>query len=277
MDPIKTITFHTTENAVFCKELDLLVIAGSRLYGLETDKSDYDYVGVVLPPQSSLFSLHPFEHAVNDFKPPFQASELITAKAGTGFIKIDFNTDSDKPVNLKVYSLNKFFKMLMNKDVSSFEILFSINTVNKTELGLLLQSRRRIFLSKNKIYDRFRGYAENEKRVTLGVTTGTLGEARKYDLSQYGYSMKNAANCIRLLIEGILLLSKGDTMFPFDTETLALLKFFRTGAASVADFNAVYESKIKELEEAYCSSKLPDKIDFPYIDDFYRSLCIEYS
>ena len=39
-----------------CKEnLDLLVLSGSRLYGMNTEMSDHDYRGVILPPYEYRF------------------------------------------------------------------------------------------------------------------------------------------------------------------------------------------------------------------------------
>jgi predicted nucleotidyltransferase len=275
--PVRSITLMDSQNPDGDDQIvDLLALGGSRSFGLNTENSDYDYVSLVMPSVSNLVSLHPFEYFVHDFQPPY--TEYRAVKSGNSrfsTICVYFNTESSKEVDLKVYSFRKFFGMLMNKDVQSFEILFSREFDILSPKGKRLVNSRHLFLSRTSLFDRFRGYAEHERRVALGITTGTLGEDRKLDLSKYGYSAKNAAHCIRLLHEGAVLLRGCALELPFEGDLLENLRRFRSGQASRSDFENEVAFRLENLEKAYSESPLPADINIEDLDTLYRDLCLQ--
>ena len=53
---------------------DLLVLSGSRLYGMSNSLSDYDYRGVILPPYEYLLNIKKFE--VIEFEDDYKVFSL---------------------------------------------------------------------------------------------------------------------------------------------------------------------------------------------------------
>lgn len=107
--------------------------SGSHLYGTNTEDSDVDMRGVVIPPLSVL--LDPF----NEFD-----------------VKDSFEDGSDRAL----YSLKKFFKLCADNNPNVLELLFvpqNKTTISSKEWELIV-SKRHLFLSKN-IKHRFLGYA----------------------------------------------------------------------------------------------------------------------
>ena len=49
------------EHQAWLDKPDLLAVSGSRLYGMETESSDWDYRGFVLPPLEYIIGLNRFE------------------------------------------------------------------------------------------------------------------------------------------------------------------------------------------------------------------------
>jgi len=66
-----------------------------------------------------------------------------------------------------------------------------------SEWDTILAVRNKLSDSKA-VYKSIMGYAKGEKDASLGRTTGKLGERRKEELREYGFSPKNVVNCIRL-------------------------------------------------------------------------------
>jgi len=120
---------------------DFLVMSGSRLYGTQTIDSDYDYRGFVVPP---------FEYL-----------------AGLGSFDAHISQDPD---DIVIYSLKKFFQLLIKGDPTVCEILFApeCNISYRNDIGGIILRNKHIFVSK-KVARRTRGYAESEWRKVTGT------------------------------------------------------------------------------------------------------------
>jgi len=111
-------------------------IAGSRLYGTNTEGSDFDYRSVCTPPIEVL--LDPF----NNFE-----------QKDSGF------EEDDKTI----YALGKFFKLCADSNPNIIELLFipESKTISKTEKWDMVLENRNLFLSKKAKYT-FSGYAMSQ-------------------------------------------------------------------------------------------------------------------
>ena len=100
---------------------DFLVMAGSRLYGTQTPESDYDYRGFVVPPFEYLVGLARFDHKV-----------ML------------------KPDDTVIYSIKRFFELLISGNPTCYEILFAPerNIIERTDVGGTVLRSRSLFACK---------------------------------------------------------------------------------------------------------------------------------
>ncbi len=119
---------------------DFLVMAGSRLYGTQTSESDYDYRGFIVPPFEYLVGLAHFDHKVV------------------------------REPDIVIYSLRRFFELLISGDPVCYEILFAPepNIIERTDAGGVVLRNRSLFACK-RFARRIGGYAESEWRKVTGT------------------------------------------------------------------------------------------------------------
>lgn len=123
------------------KKPDLLCLSGSQLYGTSTPESDTDLRGFLVPPYEYLVGLSNFEQSV-----------------------------IREPEDKVVYSIKKFFELLMRGDPTATELLFvpKNKIVTSTYIGHTILANKNIFLSQKLIY-RILGYSESEWRKVQGT------------------------------------------------------------------------------------------------------------
>lgn len=208
------------------------ILYGSDAYGTTMNDSDNDIRGIMLPTIDECLSMK----ELNDVR------------------NMDENEDR------VMYPIQKFFKLAVKSNPSVFEWLFVPNECIKImeEPGKIIRHNRLMFLSKE-IYPRFKGFAESEFHK-LTKLTGKTGEKRKAQILKYGYSPKNAMNCIRLMEQGIELLKTGHMTMPrSNAEELKDIKRGKFGYRMIVGrFNRLLD----ELDDAKKISKLPDKPRF---------------
>ena len=119
---------------------DFLVIAGSRMYGTDTVESDYDYRGFVVPPFEYLSGLSNFEHHI------IRQPDTV------------------------IYSLKRFFELLILGDPTAYEILFApeVNIIERSDVGGTILRNRELFACK-RFARRISGYAQSEWRKVTGT------------------------------------------------------------------------------------------------------------
>lgn len=122
------------------RNADLLVLSGSRLYGTNTPQSDYDYRGFIVPPFEYLVGLSKFDQQVI--------------------------RDPDSVI----YSIRRFFELLMMGDPGTLEILYApkSNIALENEIGNILINHRSLFVTRQSIR-RIVGYAQSEWRKVTGT------------------------------------------------------------------------------------------------------------
>lgn len=274
------------------KSPDLLALSGSFQYGTNNEKSDRDFIGVVLPTAEVLLGLENFE----------QYSVIADGKDTT------------------IYSLKEFFKLLMQGQTRPIEILFS-NEYIATELGEMLLTNRQLFLSK-KYYRTIKGFSFSEflKGKGLGRSieyrdaeekdlleaicgkfklksyqrdellkivyealdfnpikqvpmTRKLGEKRKDAVAEFGYSPKNMSHALRLLHQGCELLAEGKLTFPRpEAQTLREIK---AGQWKLEEIEDAYNTMVGKLDNLYNISTLPKVPNFNDVNALYIQLVQE--
>ena len=152
------------------------LIAGSKLYGLDTPESDTDIRGVFLNEKPE----HIFGWEKHNIQQGEGEDELY-------------------------YELRHFLKLLKKQNTAALEILWAPEeyfTGMTTEFDLL-REHREDFLDSERLFKSLMGYIQNEKRLFRGERTGKLGGKRIQAIKKYGYSPKNAVQLLRLINVGI--------------------------------------------------------------------------
>lgn len=151
-------------------------LGGSRGYGLNTEKSDYDYRGVFIHTEvSKIIGLERFDH---------------------------FETVSgDQDVKYK--ELREWFNLLRRGNTEALECLFNENWIEKTEEFDSIRNVKYSFIDSDKLFRCLLGYAASELKLANGERTGKLGGKRKEAIEKFGFSPNNFVNYFRLLQTGI--------------------------------------------------------------------------
>lgn len=217
------------------------IVYGSQAYGTAVDGSDIDIRGIMMPTIDECLSLN-----------------------GLMDSKVINTTDEYKKYDVVVYPLQKFIKLALECNPSVLEWLFVSNKCIRImeEPAKILRDNRLMFLSRQ-IYKKFKGYAYAEFS-SLTKLTGETGAKRRDEILKHGYSPKNAMNCIRLLEQGIELLNTANIIFPRpNSQELLSIK---QGKLQYDQIARKFDDLLKELEQAYFDSKLPDSTRFNDVD-----------
>lgn len=266
---------------------DLLMVAGSRLYGTSTPESDYDYRGFVVPPFEYLAGLGRFKHRV------IREPDTI------------------------IYSLQRFIELLIAGDPLCYEILFApeANIIERTDIGGVLLRNRELFAC-NRFARRISGYAQSEWRKVTGTqlvpvnrtsdedeivediravfhppkeemdevlrllflqhpretrpARRKLGAKRKAQIERYGYCTSSACHTIRLLGQLRELMQTGKLTFP--RPQAKRLSMIKQGALSFERVSELYEEAKARADQAMENTILPDQPPIKQIRDMYHEI-----
>lgn len=201
----------------------LEAVVGSQLYGLQTEDSDEDILGVFIAPNRDILNLQPPKQTYGSVKP-------------------------DKTY----HELEKFMRLASKCNPTVLEILYCPTYNILKEEGRFLITNREYFLSKQYIFDAFGGYAKQqlhkfENRLALDQQGFGPKTSKRYN--------KHARHMYRLLLEGQQLLKDGE-MNPVVTDPE---RVFAVGQLPFDELKSVYELEIERMQRAYEISKVPDK------------------
>ncbi len=133
--------------------------------------------------------------------------------------------------------------------------------IHISEDGQKLIDNRQLFLSKRQVRDRFGGYAHSQlKRLQKGAYKGYMGEKRKAIVDEFGYDLKNAMTCIKLLRWGRELLL-GGTMEVYRTKDRNMLLDIKRGHYKLRQIQKMADEGLRLLDEGYEKSVLPEKVN----------------
>jgi predicted nucleotidyltransferase len=223
---------------------------GSRAHGTYIPSEDpdsiddIDYLGVYVMPMNYYLGLASYHHK---------------HKVAESFIG-----SMDKVY----YEIKKFFTLASACNPNVLSILYNRpeDYTVITPAGQMLLDNRDIFLSRQKIFNAFGGYARGQlKRMSHIKFEGYMGAKRKKLVEKFGYDCKNAGHCIRLLVLGIELLTTGQ-MQVYREKDRQLFIDIKTGKYTLTEVQQMAESLFMEFEQAFNKSPLPMENDPGKID-----------
>ena len=268
---------------------DLISLSGSKLYGTHLSESDDDYIGFILPPPEILFSLENFNQYSSDIngcdKTIYSLKEFfkLLLNGQTRPIEILFSNNYLATKlgyrvleNRNLFISKKYYRVIKGFSHSEFlkgkglgkEISFR----DKEEKDLIeelcgkfkLKSYQRDSLC-NILYE-----AIEFNPIVVKKIVENLGDKRKENIEKFGYSPKNMSHAIRLLYQGIELLSSCRMTFP-RPEADDLLQIKR-GECSLEHIDETYNRLSRELDHIYDISTLQKIPDFNRINMLYTSI-----
>jgi len=238
------------ETVNFWDKPDLLIIAGSKMYGYDTPSSDTDIRGFVIEPADNYLGRNSFEQY------------------------------EDEKSDTVIWGFRRFLELVEKGSPNAFEILYAPKFEVLTDRGEYVLNSRSLFATKN-ITDAIKGFAESEWLKTQVLTknkeTGEIyhsprvvGAQRKNSYKEFGYCVKNACHTIRLLEEGIELLKTGCITFP--RQNAQFLRSIRNGEIEFGKLSEIHEDLVKKFENAESKSSLPEKPDKEKISNLYYKM-----
>lgn len=255
-------------------------LTGSQMYGLSTENSDRDETGVFIPSKDSVLGIYNVEQV-----------EIKTNLSSSG----KSNTKDD--IDLVIYSLPKFLKLLANGNPNIIELLFSpknciLHTskywekilenkdlfislkIKHTFLGYAFSQRHKI-ITKQKTYKEYCKHLESglNKEEALKKLKNPIGNRLKY-YEKFGFDVKYASHLIRLLYEGLEFLKEGEIHLPLHQNNQILN--IKEGNVKLEDVLELSDELEKNVNEIYIKSTLPKEPNWKKINDLQIELLEDY-
>jgi predicted nucleotidyltransferase len=217
-------------------------LGGSVSYGVSSDTSDIDLVGIVIPMKDDLFP-----HLRGEI-PGFGRQHQRFEQFQQHHIK---DEEARKEYDVTYYNIVKFFQLALENNPNIIDTLFVPNecVLHCTPIGNIIRENRRLFLSKG-VWPKFRGYAYSQ----LNKISNKNPVGKRIELvEKYGYDVKFAYHILRLLSEVEQILLEGDLDLQRNREQL---KSVRRGEWSEQQIREWFAEKELALEKVYLESKL---------------------
>jgi predicted nucleotidyltransferase len=225
-----------------------LFIGGSAAHGAKlADKSDFDLLGVYIPPMEEIVG-------IRDVEPHF-----VWSTAGDKAR----NTADDMDMNM--YSLRKWAKMAASGNPSALEFLFVDNLAPKSAVwDAHIAPNSLSFLSSHAGHH-FHKFCEHMLRTMKGEGTGKRGQ-RPDLIAEFGYDTKAAMHLVRVLNEGIELMDTGRITLP-RPEKDYLIGIRRGKVPTLRGIEEIAAELFAKLEAARLGSSLPPAVDMKKISE----------
>lgn len=212
----------------------LLAVAGSRAYGLDTEESDTDRLGVFRASTAEVLGLDWTRH-----------SETKTSKTAEG--------------DLTLHEVGKFIRLALVCNPTITEVLWVPNHELVTATGRLLLDARRSFLSTKKVRDAYGGYARSQ-------VARLMNRRDSFSSSTKHRTAKHGRHTMRLLWQGTQLLESGEMEVRLTPEQRTLcFELGELAATDVDRFVAEFDKQDAAMRAA--SSVLPDHPDQTLAND----------
>jgi predicted nucleotidyltransferase len=218
-------------------------IMGSYTYGVATETSDFDTMGVCIPPKELVFP-----HLTGAIEGFGRQKQRFTCYQ-KHHVKI-----CDRVYDLNVYNIVHYFHLCMENNPNMIASLFTPQdcVLHCTQVGNLIREKRHLFIHKG-CWHRFKGYAYSQLHK-IRTSVAEAGGNRAQIIEQYGWDTKFGYHVVRLLDEVEQLLSTGDLDL---RRNAAQLKAIRRGEINMEELFIWATEKEKSLERLYETSKLP--------------------
>lgn len=178
-----------------------------------------------------------------------------------------------------VYELRKFVRLLVQLNPNVLSLLWNepkYNILVEPAARQILENRR-LFVSR-KAYHSFSGYAHGQfQKMTHLAFQGYMGDKRKRLVDQFGYDVKNAAHCIRILRMGIEFLNEGELYVDRGAKGDApQLLSIKRGEWTLEQVKEEASRLFRRAEEAYDSCTLPYVVDTQRVDGLVTEIVRGY-
>lgn len=272
----------------FWKQPAYAVLSGSHLYGTNTSSSDDDIRGFVVPPKEYLVGLSNFEQyepksedlVIFSLKKYFQllcngnlqALEILFAPANNVLV-------CDGIGNLVREKRDLFISKRYARSITGFataewrKVRGVRQTINDEQDHL--HNLCGHYKLRRQERDEIISIIENSTGVKIAHEYSNLpqiGKQRKDSFEQYGYCVKNACHTVRLLEQGIELLSTGKITFP--RPNAYWLQQIRNGDCRFEDIEKRVNNLFDKLRLANEQSELPKVTNQESVNALYME-CIK--
>ena len=247
--PPKWLAYNTT----------YLCVMGSQAYGVSTDTSDFDIYGYCIPPKELVFPHLAGE--IPGFGRQIQRFEVWQEH----HIK-DTNKNIER--DFAVYGIVKYFQLCMENNPNMIDSMFVPRNcvIHSTAVSENIRENRHIFLHRG-AWHKFKGYAYAQMSKIRNKVNST-NEKRAETIEKFGYDVKFAYHCVRLMNEVEQILVEGTLDLQRNREQL---KSIRRGEWAIEQLEEYFMNKEHALETAYANSQLPNTPN----EDAIKTLLLE--
>jgi len=217
---------------------------GSIVYGTNSDLSDRDIIGIIIPPANH-----------------YLWTRTLGNKNTLTIIKDD--------LDIVFYEFKKYLQLLLNSNPNIMSLLWldPEHYIKKTSISDILIQNRDKFLSKL-AYKAFVGYAHAQsQKMTKGLNSKYYSSKRKPVIDRFDYDTKHASHLIRLLVMGIELMKTSELNVNRVNDSQMLIDI-KNGLWNLEKVNTYSQKLFKEIESAKDNSRLPDRPDYKFAEEF---------
>lgn len=233
---------------------------GSVAYGISTDSSDRDEIGICLEPKEYVTGLKTFEqwnhHSAG------QNEDGTTRRSGAG------------DLDVTVYSARKFLRLYMNGNPSIIEVLHITGEnvlVSHPLADELRENRHR--LRGSDAGKRYMGYVQSQREKLDGTRANSV--KRQELIDAHGYDTKFAAHALRLCWLGIDYVDSGEITLPMSRPDTDFLRGIRNGDMSFGRFMSVLSLWEDKLVETVQETEIPEP-DYAWANDWLHRAHMTY-
>jgi len=221
-----------------------LVQMGSVAYGASNDKSDIDIYGFCIP-----YKEHIFPHLYGQI---LGFGNQIKRFETWNYHHLN-DISRNKMYDFSIHSIIKYFQLCMKNNPNIIDSLFVPDRciLHSTNIGNYVRENRRKFLHKG-CFHKFKGYSYSQIKKMQSQTRKS--KKRTDNIEKFGYDLKFAMHCIRLLLECEQILLEKDINLERNSKQLLSI---RNGEWKLQEILDWFSSKEKSLEELYSKSDLP--------------------
>jgi len=219
--------------------MQIEVMSGSESYGVSSNESDVDIVGVSIPEKNVVFphlsgEIQGFGRQIKRFD-QYQQYKIM-------------DKEKNKEYDFTIYSIIKYFQLCMDNNPNMIDSLFVPRRciLYTTRIGEMIRESRKIFLHKGSFH-KLKGYAYSQ----LNKMNNKKPEGKRLEtVKKYGYDVKFAYHTVRLILQCEQILSEGDLDLERNRNQL---KAIRKGKWTIEQIQDFFNMKEKHLENLYNS------------------------
>lgn len=241
-------------------EPGFLVLAGSRLFGIDTSESDYDYVGALVEPEAYRVGLKNYKQEGKNHQ--------------HGFEQHMFKGDNFEG---SIYSLWKLVSMFAEGNPTILALMFADPITDDYEI--CTNDFRDLVVSR-KSGHRFLKYMEAQRKSMTGERASHT--KRPELLDEHGFDTKFGGHLIRLGHQGCEFLETGYITLPMPEKERQDVLDIRAGKWTMSEVVAEASALEYRMETLLGETDLPEDADWDALSDwvvsrytdvwFYRAL-----